>query len=507
MRIRTIHLYHVAGLWLLLVAGCAAVPGSHSADKDPRPFDSGNDRTVPKRSLADVVPVAAKSDVAGDASSPVRQRPAYAKLETLPIDLPTVIRLTDEKNPAIGFARARAEEAEARLAGTEVLWIPNLSIGTTYNRFDGQTQNQRGDVFNVSRANLFGGGGAALTLDIADAIYRPLIERRSASAERDRSQAAVLGAELESVQAYLDLVQLYAQLEINRATLAKTEAILKLAKEAKEAKTDRNAGDVHRSQTEALLRRTEGIELEGRIGQASARLGRLLLLEPHVKLVPAERTLVPITLIEPETTLDALVQTALQNRPDLAAARESIAAAWERVRRAEVSPLVPKLVVQNQTGAYGGGLNDDLQNFQARNALGAQLFWEVRNLGFGNRAEIAERKAGLEQSHFQLIEVRARMASDIVESAQVAAARFESLDLAERSVKEATELYRISKEGIANVVDAKNLFDALRPLQAIQVLNQSQLSYANAVAEYNKAQYRLFVQLGCPVSQAIPQMP
>lgn len=442
------------------------------------------------------VPAAGKSDAP-------RQRPAYAQLETLPIDLPTVIRLIDEKSPAIGFAQAKYREAQARLDNAEVQWLPNLSLGASYNRFDGQTQNQAGNVFSVSRANLFAGGGAALSLDLAEAIYRPLIERRRTMAERYRESAASLSAELEGVNAYLDLVQIHALIEINADTTKRAEAMLLAANNAKEAKLDRTAGDVQRAQTELLFRRTERIELEGKAGAASARLGKLLLLPPNVKLVPAETSIVPLTLIDPNTTLDQLLTTAFQYRPDLAANRELIAAAWARVRREQQGPLLPKLTIANQTGSLGGGLNDNLQNFDARNALSAQLYWEVRNLGFGNRADTAERRAVLEQAQFQMVEAQARASAEIVEAAQIVAAKYESLDLAEQAVKEASELYRINKEGTLNVVDAKNLFDALRPLQAIQVLNQARQQYLSAILEYNRAQFRLFTLIGNPTRLSV----
>jgi outer membrane protein TolC len=434
-----------------------------------------------------------------------RPRPAYAQLETLPIDLPTVIRLIDAKSPAVGFAQAKVREAQARLVLAEVQWLPNLSIGTTYNRFDGQTQNQAGNVFGVSRANLFAGGTASLGINTADAIYRPLIERRATTAERYREAAVSANAELEGVNAYLDLVQVHALLEINADTLRRAEEMLTAAKNAREAKLDRTAGDVQRAQIEVLFRRTERFELEGRAGAAAAKLSKLLLLPPNVKLVPSDVAVAPITFIDTNVSLDQLLATALANRPDLAANRESIAAAWARVRRQERGPLLPKLTLANQTGSFGGGLNDDLQKFDARNVLSLQLYWEVKNLGLGNRAEQAERRAGLEQAQFQLLESQARAASDIVEAAQLAAAKYESLDLAEQAVKEAIELYRINKEGILNVVDAKNLFDALRPLQAIQVLNQARQSYLSAVLDFNRAQYRLFTLIGTPTRQAVAQ--
>lgn len=481
---------------ILAVGGCASPPEMPVVATVVAGRPAG---VAPSKASPDIQLAAATEPATSNDST--RPRPAYATLETMPIDLPTVIRLIDESSPAVGFARARVREAEARLAQAEVQWLPNHSVGSAYTRFDGQTQNQRGDIFGVSRANLFVGGGPALSLDVAEAIYRPLVERRATAAERLRERATTDFAELDGALAYFDLVQAHALLAINRETLDRAEAMLVAAKNAREAKLDRTAGDVQRAQTEVLLRRAERIELDGKAAVAGARLGRLLLLPPNVKLVPADTAIAPIPLIDPASSLDQLVDIATRNRPDLAAQREQIAAAWTRVRRQERGPLLPKVIVANQTGSFGGGLNDDLTQFDARNALSVQLFWEVKNLGFGNRAEADEKRAALDQARLQLVDAQAKAMADIVEAAQTAAARYETLDLAEQAVEEATELYRISREGTFNVIDAKNLFDALRPLQAIQVLNQSRQSYLAAVVDFNRAQYRLFTLLGHPTSR------
>ena len=460
--------------------------------------------TIQQAAAVEGLPIVAPAQPVIEAT---RVRPAYSQLETLPIDLPTVIRLVDANSPAIGFAQARVEEAQARLARADVQWLPNLTVSAAYTRFDGQTQNQAGNVFGVSRANLFAGGGAALNLDIAEAIYRPLLERRLTSAAQLRELAAEQGAELDAVVAYFDLVQAYALLEINADTLKKAGDMLLAAENAKEAKLDRTAGDVNRAKTEVLFRKAERAELEGRAGAASARLGKLILIAPSVKLVPSDPAVAPITLIDPSSTVDQLVTQAINNRPDLAATRELIGAATEAVRLQQRAPFIPKFNIANQVGSFGGGLNGDLRNFDARNALSVQLFWEVKNLGFGNRADVAERKALLHQAHFTAVDAQTRAAADIVEAAQLAAAKIESLDLAEQAVREATELYRINKEGTINVVDAKNLFDALRPLQAIQALNQARQNYLAAVVDFNRAQYRLFTYIGNPPRSASGPMP
>src|SRR4051812_44360552 len=64
--------------------------------------------------------------------------------ELLPIDLPTVLRLTDAANPTVAIARKRVEEAQALLEQTQLYWLPNLRAGAVYDRHDGQIQNTEG---------------------------------------------------------------------------------------------------------------------------------------------------------------------------------------------------------------------------------------------------------------------------------------------------------------------------------------------------------------------------
>lgn len=338
----------------------------------------------------------------------------------------------------------------------------------------------------------------ALTLDTSDAYYRPLIEWRLASAAQRQYSATLVTSELEAVLAYLDLLQIQELLNLNLDTLQKGEALLEAARNAQQAKLDRSPGDVNRVRTEVLLRRQERADLSGRAAAASARLGKLLLLDPGVRLTPQFVETIPITLIDPEMPLEDLLVVAAYNRQELAAIQDQIAAAWERVRKAEHGPWLPKLQVTDQVGSFGGGVNGDLEDFQGRNALTAMIFWELRNFGYGNMAEARERQAGVDQAAFQSAEVQARVAAEVVESAEIALAKSESVTLAREAVAEATELYHINQEGTFNVVDAKNLFDALRPLQALQFLQQARQNFIAAVIDYNRAQYRLNAALGCP---------
>lgn len=450
---------------------------------------------------ADDPPAADKPSDAAPAPLP---RPAYAAPDPSPIDLPTVLRLVNANSPTIGFARERVAAAVARQDRAEVAWLPTLTAGLTYNRFDGQTQNSRGEVFGVSRSNLFASGGPTLRVDPSDAIFDQLVARRLTAAERSAASQTVIDAQLDSVLTYLDLVQVYGQLAINADVLSKAEAMLKFAQNARDAQLSKTAADVNRAQTEVYLRRQERIDLQARAAAVSARLARLLLLQPTIDLRPTDPTIAPVVLIDSACTLDDLIGIALRTRPDLAALRYVVSAAQQSVRKARTGPLLPRVVVEQQTGGFGGGVNDYVGQFAARSAVGAGLYWDLQNLGFGDLAVIRERRAELSQTLFRLTEGQARASAEVTEQAKVAAARYDSLEVARKAVSEASETYRKLRETSFNMVGPRAQYDALEPLIAIQQLNQAQTQYLAAVVDFNRAQFRLFAALGYPVDQTQP---
>jgi len=58
-----------------------------------------------------------------------QEKPVPVDTNVLPIDLLSALKLTDAQNPTIGVARARLEEAYARLEQAQVGWLPNLFAG------------------------------------------------------------------------------------------------------------------------------------------------------------------------------------------------------------------------------------------------------------------------------------------------------------------------------------------------------------------------------------------
>lgn len=461
--------------------------------------------TRPTPSTAAIRPVAQESPAA---QPPLAQRDSAS---TYPIDLPTALRLADANNPTVGIARARVREATAQLARARVAWVPTLALGPSFFYHGGVDQNRRGDIFTVSRGYFALGVGPTLRVDLSDALYLPLVARQGVRAANSQAQAVGLATQLDVALAYLDLMELHAAMVINADILDRTEQILKSAQAGAKSGINKTAADVNRAATEVNLRREEGIVLRGRAAVASARLTRLLLLDPTVELTPYETVIVPLFLVSRDNTIERLVQTALRARPEVAAAQAGVAAADALVRQSKMAPLLPKVQADFIGGGLSGGRGNDFSPLQSQYNTGVALVWNLEAFGLGNVATIRGRQAGYDAAIYRQQEVEALVAAQVAEAAQMLGARYKTLDPAQEAVRQALEMYRKFRDVSFAMVGPKGQlqFDALETLTAVQALNQARVQYLQQVVEFNRSQFRLYAAMGypptCGIDAAVPQ--
>lgn len=500
MRRTTLRLL-IAGLGLLPAAPALAQT-DFGTDRRESPAASIRLPTIPAQPEPLPLPVPVSPDTPAWKSSSTGSAADALFGTTLPIDLPTVLRLANAASPAVALAQVRVREALARVDQADAIRLPTLSAGAIYSRHDGIDQNRRAELFIISRQSLFAGGGASLRVDLADAIYQPLVARRLATAEAAAARADTNNALLEAVSAYFDLVQAHALLEINADILRLDEQILSAARSGQKQGMLRSEADVSRAETEVSLRRIERQELHARAAVASARLVRVLVLDPTVTLVPADPAAVPIDLFPPDIPVPALVEQALRNRPELAAAAARIEAADLRYRQARYGPLFPRVQANYLNGEFGGGKNGALSNLEGRGDLDAQLFWELRGLGFGNLADARLRGAERDRALVTAVAARAQVAAEVVSAARTARARRDSIAEARRAADQAQEMYRILSATSFGMIGPRRQFDALEPLLAVTSLSQARFQQLGTVVDYNRAQFQLLTAVGQPPDAA-----
>src|SRR5439155_25772475 len=154
-------------------------------------------------------------------------------------------------------------------------------------------------------------------------------------------------------------------------------------------------------------------------------------------------------------------------------------------------------------GYFGGGRNDNLSNFSARSDFDVQVLWELQNLGFGNRALMDQRRAENRVSVLELFRLQDQVAAEVAQAYAQAQSAASRLGKAENGLKDAVLSANKNFGGLGQTRTAggRVIILVIRPQEvvaAIQALVLAYNDYYGAVADYNRAQFRLYRALGQP---------
>jgi hypothetical protein len=226
-------------------------------------------------------------------------------------------------------------------------------------------------------------------------------------------------------------------------------------------------------------------------------------------VVPLEPPHLQVTLVSPKEAVDDLIPVGLTNRPELAAQQAVVQATLVRLRQERLRPLLPSLVLQSNAtptgylgaGAYGTGTTS-LNHWSGRSDWDAEVVWQLKNLGLGNRGLVTQRRGEQRQAQVELFRIQDQVAADVAQAhAQVEAAAVR-VGRAEAGLKAALASYEGNLKGLSQTVRAGELLQLVnRPQEVVAALQQLQQAYVNYYAsanDYNRAQFRLFRALGYP---------
>lgn len=299
---------------------------------------------------------------------------------------------------------------------------------------------------------------------------------------------------LEAALTYLELLRSVQLRAIAEQTLDHAGDLTKMTADYARVGQGTEA-DADRAATEYAIRQNEVVRAEELIQTASARLVQLFSGDPQIFLRPMEPTVVPVELVPRDVTRQALVPTGLSNRLELAEARHLVGEAVQRYRREKFAPWLPSALLGVSYGGFGGGPGGDVDLFDDRFDFDAVAFWEIRNLGAGEKAARDEARARYQQSQAEQVRVMDRVAREIVEAHIQVEARWQQIGISEQAVERATASF---DRNLRRIRDLQGL--PIEALQSIQALDQARREYLRAVVDYNAAQFRLQYALGWPVS-------
>jgi outer membrane protein TolC len=172
-------------------------------------------------------------------------------------------------------------------------------------------------------------------------------------------------------------------------------------------------------------------------------------------------------------------------------------------------PLLPSLVLQSNAvpngrlgvGAIGSGAHD-VSSWAGRSDWDAQVVWEFRNLGFGNRGLVTQRRGEQHQALVELFRVQDLVAAEVRQAHAQVQAAVVRVRKAEAEVKAAQATYEGNLKGLSETVRPGELLQLVtRPQEAVaalQLLQQAYINYYTSANDYNRAQFRLYRAMGYP---------
>ena len=275
-----------------------------------------------------------------------------------------------------------------------------------------------------------------------------------------------------------------------------------------------------RVETELVRRQQAELLARERGKVAGAELLRILRLDPSAQVEPMEPPHLRVELMALDKPVDDLIPMALTYRPELAAQQAQVQATLALLKQERLRPLIPSILLRGYStpvtgtlagGLFVGGTNEHIGDPGWRGDMDLQVLWQLDNLGFGNRARVHQRQAENRQAVVELFRIQDRVAAEVAQAYAQAQLAGRRVVLAEKEVRWAADSAGKNLIALGQTKGVGNLVVTLvRPQEAVaavQALGQAYLDYYGAVADANRAQFRLYRALGQPAQCLIQEQP
>jgi hypothetical protein len=416
---------------------------------------------------------------------------------------------------------------------------------------DGNIQKTEGNIIKANRDSLFAGGGPSLVLSFADALFAPLVARQTHLASQARLQGVRNDTLLAVAESYFAVLRARRRLARVDATLdfltsdqssplrAGSKGLLPVVEAMQQAGVaEAIKAEVYRVQVEVLRRQEERTAALQDFRVAVAELARLLRLDPAVPLWPLEDFRLPLPLPAPWYDLpeEDLVRLALNTRPELAESQALVQAAIERLRAARYRPLLPNVVLNYSWGDFGGapdpnpavlqpatatspakvvaqpgfGPSGRIHHFSPRDDFDVALVWKLQNLGLGNYAEIQEQETLARQTRLRQVQLQERVITEVVQTRQLVLGWEDRVATTRRALfdpegKPAGPVFQAIRLNFERVREVK-MTRPLEVLDSLRGLNDMLEAYGQAVTDYERSRFRLWIVLGVSSQEIVDRI-
>jgi outer membrane protein TolC len=214
-------------------------------------------------------------------------------------------------------------------------------------------------------------------------------------------------------------------------------------------------------------------------------------VDPSVPIISSEPAVIPLDILSAEEPAASYVALGLTHRPELCEQKHLVSEAIERLQREKYAPLVPSVLLGFSYGALGGGYGSSIIHSEDRWDADAAAYWEIRNLGLGERAARDEAASLVRQAQWSEVALLDRVAREVSEAHAQMQQRQQRLEVGKKGIAAAEKSLTLNRQRIEN---AQGL--PIEALLSIQALAAMRRTYLNAVIDYNIAQLRLCRAIG-----------
>jgi outer membrane protein TolC len=485
------------------IGGRVAAQAPNPADVLPQPLpreESREEKEAVDRRLALPVPV----------SPPTILRP-----EVQPIDLDTALRLAGVQNPELNVARQRVLEAVAVRQLAAARFLPSINPGMNYDTHSGNLQQSNGNILSLNRSAVYVGAGASAiaagTVNIpgvflggntAVGIFNYL-ESRQLVRQREFDNIAIRNQVfLQVALAYSELLRSDGRRAVALQAREEAQAIAKLTADYAVTGQGRYA-DANRAATDLQRREAYLKQVESELLTSSARLCQLLNLDPSIRLHPTDAYVVPHPLVPDPIAVGELIALGLLRRPELAAQRASIIQGLLLLDETKALPFSPTILIGFSAGGFGGGSNlvrPIFGGFGGRSDFDTVAYWTIQNLGVGNVAMIRGANANLQVRRFEQIAMLNRVRAEVAEAYARTHARYAQIETNESAIQSGLLSFT---QDLDRIRYRSHDVLPIELLNSFQLMANARIDYIDAIVDYNRAQFELYVALGQPPANAL----
>ena len=412
--------------------------------------------------------------------------------QVLSLTLESVLRLAEEHNPQMALARERVNQAFAEKDLADKRWLPDINVGTGYYRHEGGIQDQEGTLIRSSTGAMIAGADLAARVDLRAAAYAKLDAARRTWQQKGELRRVTAEVLLDAAGTYVDLLAAHTGLAIAHSLDGDLKSLQTRAQ--KLANLERGARvEVVRIDGELTGQAQLVRKLEGQARAASAKLAYLLCLDPCTEIIPADETLVALSLADADVPCCDLVAKANACGPGIKE-MEAILCLIHQGMQDAAGPqrFMPVVTAQALEGGFGAGPNGGL-SFTNRFDLGVQARWNLTDLLTAD----AQRRIGnslVTQAHLTYADLKGKLTLAVQEARESILSGREQLRLAEEQIKHAQTASELSDVRLREGIQGSSFSEVLMSQRAVAA---ARANYLSVLRDYDKAQIRLMILTGC----------